>query len=47
MSAICASWAMCIKVDYEDLVTIHHELGHDYYFMYYHDQPCAVSAGGQ
>jgi peptidyl-dipeptidase A len=26
---------MCIKVDDEDLVTVHHELGHDYYFHYY------------
>jgi peptidyl-dipeptidase A len=26
---------MCIKVDAEDLVTIHHELGHNYYEMYY------------
>ena len=30
---------MCIEVDYENLVTIHHELGHDYYFMYYHELP--------
>ncbi len=36
---------MCIKVDYEDLVTIHHELGHDYYFMYYHDQPTLFQQG--
>ncbi len=26
---------MCIKIDDEDLVTIHHELGHDYYFQAY------------
>jgi peptidyl-dipeptidase A len=26
---------MCIKIDDEDLVTVHHELGHDYYFHYY------------
>ncbi len=36
---------MCIKVDYEDLVTIHHELGHNYYFMYYHDQPTLFQQG--
>lgn len=36
---------MCIKVDYEDLVTIHHELGHNYYFMYYHDQPVLFQQG--
>ena len=27
---------MCIKVNEEDLVTIHHELGHDYYFQAYY-----------
>lgn len=27
---------MCIKPTEEDLVTIHHELGHLYYFHYYH-----------
>jgi peptidyl-dipeptidase A len=26
---------MCIEIKEEDLVTIHHELGHDYYFLYY------------
>jgi peptidyl-dipeptidase A len=26
---------MCIKVNFEDLVTIHHELGHNYYELYY------------
>jgi len=26
---------MCIKIDDQDLVTVHHELGHDYYFHYY------------
>jgi peptidyl-dipeptidase A len=26
---------MCVKIDDEDLVTVHHELGHDYYFHYY------------
>jgi peptidyl-dipeptidase A len=26
---------MCIKVNFEDLVTIHHELGHNYYFQQY------------
>ena len=30
---------MCIKVDEEDLITIHHELGHNYYFMYYYNLP--------
>lgn len=36
---------MCIKVDYEDLVTIHHELGHNYYFMYYHPLPALYQSG--
>lgn len=26
---------MCIKVDFDDLVTIHHELGHNYYYQQY------------
>lgn len=30
---------MCIKVDHEDLVTIHHELGHHYYFTNYYKLP--------
>jgi peptidyl-dipeptidase A len=36
---------MCIKIDEEDLITIHHELGHDYYFMYYHTLPVLYQAG--
>ena len=30
---------MCIKIDQEDLVTIHHELGHHYYFNHYYELP--------
>jgi peptidyl-dipeptidase A len=30
---------MCIKVDEEDLETLHHELGHDYYSWYRRNQP--------
>jgi peptidyl-dipeptidase A len=30
---------MCIKVNEEDFVTIHHELGHNYYQYYYRRQP--------
>ncbi|MEE9384430.1 MAG: M2 family metallopeptidase [Nannocystaceae bacterium] len=30
---------MCIKINMEDLVTIHHELGHNYYFHAYKDLP--------
>ncbi len=36
---------MCIKIDEEDLITIHHELGHDYYFMYYNTRPLLHQAG--
>lgn len=36
---------MCIKIDEEDLVTVHHELGHDYYFMYYYTKPVLFQAG--
>lgn len=30
---------MCIKIDEEDLITIHHELGHIYYYIYYNMMP--------
>ena len=36
---------MCIKIDEEDLITIHHELGHDYYFHYYHQLPILFQNG--
>ncbi len=36
---------MCIKVDEEDLITIHHELGHNYYYMYYHMLPALYQQG--
>jgi peptidyl-dipeptidase A len=36
---------MCIKVDEEDLVTIHHELGHDYYFHAYYRLPLLFQQG--
>ncbi len=36
---------MCIKIDEEDLITIHHELGHDYYFMYYNKLPALYQSG--
>lgn len=36
---------MCIKVDAEDLITVHHELGHHYYFMYYHTLPVLFQNG--
>lgn len=36
---------MCIKIDEEDLITIHHELGHDYYFMKYFTRPVLFQNG--
>ncbi len=36
---------MCIKIDHEDLVTIHHELGHNYYFHYYGHHPVLFQEG--
>ncbi len=36
---------MCIKPTEEDLVTIHHELGHDFYFTYYYTLPVLYQAG--
>jgi peptidyl-dipeptidase A len=36
---------MCIKVNEEDLVTIHHELGHDYYFHAYYRLPVLFQNG--
>ena len=36
---------MCIKIDHENLVTIHHELGHDYYYMNYFTKPVLYQAG--
>jgi len=36
---------MCIKIDEEDLITIHHELGHIYYYLYYYDKPVLFQTG--
>lgn len=36
---------MCIKIDEEDLITVHHELGHNYYFMNYFEKPVLFQAG--
>ncbi|MBI4701879.1 MAG: M2 family metallopeptidase [Deltaproteobacteria bacterium] len=36
---------MCIEMTDEDLGTIHHELGHNYYFHYYRDQPVLFQQG--
>ncbi len=36
---------MCINLNQEDLWTIHHELGHDYYFHSYYKLPVLYQAG--
>ena len=36
---------MCIKVDHEDFVTIHHELGHNYYYNNYYTMPVLFQNG--
>jgi peptidyl-dipeptidase A len=36
---------MCINLNQEDLWTIHHELGHDFYFHYYYKLPILYQAG--
>ena len=36
---------MCIKVDEEDLITVHHELGHNYYYMHYDELPVLFQSG--
>jgi len=36
---------MCIHPTEDDLVTIHHELGHDYYYHYYHKLPILLQQG--
>lgn len=36
---------MCTKVNQEDLITLHHELGHDYYFLAYYKLPILFQNG--
>ncbi len=36
---------MCIEPTEDDLITIHHELGHDYYFHYYYKLPMLFQQG--
>lgn len=36
---------MCIEVNEEDLYVIHHELGHNYYYVYYHTLPVLFQSG--
>ncbi len=36
---------MCIKINAEDMITIHHELGHNYYYHYYYKLPVLYQNG--
>ncbi|MEZ4448698.1 MAG: M2 family metallopeptidase [Nannocystaceae bacterium] len=36
---------MCIKINQDDLITIHHELGHNYYYHYYYQLPVLYQQG--
>ncbi|MDI3290727.1 M2 family metallopeptidase [Polyangium sp. 15x6] len=36
---------MCIEPKEEDFITIHHELGHNYYYVYYHTLPVLFQSG--
>ncbi len=36
---------MCIKVDHDNLVTIHHELGHNFYYQRYYELPVLYQSG--
>lgn len=36
---------MCIDPNEEDLITIYHELGHIYYYVYYKNQPLVFQSG--
>lgn len=36
---------MCIRPTEEDFITIHHELGHNYYYLYYHQLPVLYQSG--
>ncbi len=36
---------MCIRPNEEDFITIHHELGHNYYYLYYYELPVLFQSG--
>ncbi len=36
---------MCVRINHEDLITIHHELGHIYYFSQYYKLPLLLQEG--
>lgn len=36
---------MCTNIDFDDFITIHHEMGHILYYMLYRDQPFILRGG--
>lgn len=36
---------MCTHIDYEDFITVHHEMGHIQYYLLYKDQPISSRGG--
>ena len=36
---------MCVQITAEDFQTVHHELGHDYYYLFYRNQPFLFRGG--
>ncbi len=36
---------MCVKVNRQDLIVLHHELGHDYYYLAYRELPMLFQSG--
>jgi peptidyl-dipeptidase A len=36
---------MCIEINEDDFRTVHHELGHNYYYLYYKDLPVLFQSG--
>lgn len=36
---------MCTNIDYEDFITVHHEMGHIQYYLLYKDQPISHRGG--
>lgn len=36
---------MCTGIDYDDFVTIHHEMGHIQYYLQYKNQPITLRGG--
>lgn len=36
---------MCTKINMEDFITIHHEMGHIQYYLQYKNQPVTLRSG--